>query len=98
MSEWPHWSSFAVHVIITSPTATFSPTYCLGSWTCGHSRTLAVPVHMTCWTKPVHAVYWGDVLVDMLAGVYSVGWRRAVDRVSTKTFLHVPSHDYNCSV
>ena len=43
---------------------------------------------MTCWTIPVHAVYRGDVLVDMLAGVYSVGWRRAVDRVSnTKIFI-----------
>ena len=44
-----------------------------------------MPVHMTCWTIPVHAVYRGDVLVDMLAGVYSVDWRRAVDRVSTNT-------------
>ena len=48
-----------------------------------------MPVHMTCWTIPVHAVYRGDVLVDMLAGVYSVGWRRAVDRVSTN--IHISS-------
>ena len=44
---------------------------------------------MTCWTIPVHAVYREDVLVDMLAGVYSVGWRKAVDTVSTN--IHIPS-------